>query len=359
MGLNIKPQFRVIANRRDITATIADRLKHIRLTDETGVTSDTLEICLADHDPRARVKLPPTGAELEVSFGYDGTARRMGLFVCDEVQLSGPPDELTILARAAPYESSSGGRVDIQSQKSRSWAAGTRIGDMVRRIAGEHRLTPKVSESLAAIQLPHIDQASESDMNLLLRIARRYDAIAKPAGGFLLFVRRGEAQSATGAALPRVTLRPEDGGSYRVTIASRDSPGTVVAFYRDMALAERRQVAVGEGEPVARLRMQYKDQASAESAATAELRRRARRERTLHYTFPGRPDVLAECIVDMHGFRDGVSGEWLVTRAEHYIGPEGYRCTIEAEQPNSAESVFRVNGAPVADTVEAGTLIEE
>src|SRR5690606_9161314 len=95
------------------------------------------------------------------------------------------------------------------------------------------------------------------------------------------------------------------------------------------------EVKVGSGEPVRRLRLQYKDRASAEAAALAELRRRARQERTLTYTFPGRPDVLAECIAVLRGFREGVDGDWLITRAEHYIGPNGYRCTIEAEQPNS------------------------
>lgn len=83
--------------------------------------------------------------------------------------------------RVAPCESSTSGRVDIQSQKSRSWKAGTTIGDMVRRIAGEHRLQQKVSASLAAIALPHIDQSAESDMNLLHRLAKRYDVVAKPA----------------------------------------------------------------------------------------------------------------------------------------------------------------------------------
>jgi len=357
MGLDIKPQFRVVANDDDITAIITDRLKHIRVTDETGVTSDTLEIAIADHDPKARVKLPPTGAELQVWMGYDGNVRRMGLFICDEIELAGPPDELIFRARAAPYESSSAGKVDLQSQKTRSWSAGTTIGSMVQRIAGEHHLTPKTSASLASIKLPHVDQAAESDINLLVRLARRYDAIAKPAGGFLLFVRRGDAQSATGAALPRITLQPADGNRHRVTIVTRDSPGTVVAFYRDVDAGVRHLVQVGTGQPVRRLRMQYSDAASARSAATAELRRRARHERTLSYSFPGRTDVMAECIVVMDGFREGVDGEWLVTCAEHYIGPDGYRCDITAEQPNSAETVEAVDSAPVSDVEDDSTLI--
>jgi hypothetical protein len=98
--------------------------------------------------------------------------------------------------------------------------------------------------------------------------------------------------------------------------------------------------------------MQYKDRASAEAAALAELRQRARRERTLSYSFPGRSDVLAECIVEMQGFREGVAGQWLVMRAEHYIGPDGYRCAVEAEQPNSASTVQKVSGTKIDDQVQ-------
>ncbi len=353
MGLtNIAPAFRVIANSKDITAQIRDRFKSLRLVDETGTTSDTVEITLADHDPDRPIAIPPTGAELEIYLGYDDQARRMGLFVCDEIELSGFPGQLVIRGRAAPYEASKGGKSDLQTQKTRSWKKGTTIGDLVKRIAGEHGLKPAASPSLASIALPHTDQAHESDMNLLSRLARRYDAIAKPAGGSLVFAKRGDGKSTSGAELPCVTLTPRDGSDYRVTIASRDSAGTAIAYYRDTRKAERREVAIGEGEPVVRLRMSYADAVSAENAARAEQRKRARKERTLFYSFPGRSDVAAEFIATMQGFREGVDGDWLITRAEHYVGSNGYRCTIECEQPNSTEGPTKATQASAVDQVQ-------
>ena len=125
--------------------------------------------------------------------------------------------------------------------------ADTTLGRLVRRIAGEHRLMPAISASLASIALSHTDQASESDMNLLWRLARRYDAIAKPSGARLCFLRRGDAQSVTGAALPRITLHPSDGNDYSVTIARRESSGTVIANYRDIEQAERHAVTMEQG----------------------------------------------------------------------------------------------------------------
>lgn len=358
MGLkDIAPAFRIVANNADITTKIRERFKSLRLVDETGTTSDTVEITLADHDPNNRIAVPPTGAELEVFIGYDTTLQRKGLFVCDEIELSGYPGEVVIRASGAPYEASKGGKTRLQSKKTRSWPKGTTLGAMVKRIAGEHRLTPSVSSALAGIALPHTDQSHESDMELLRRLAKRYDAFAKFAGGTLAFVKLGDAKSASGANLARVTLTPKDGSGYRVTIASRDSAGTVVAYYRDTRAAKRKEVTIGSGDPVVRLRMSYADRVSAENAARSKQRGRARAERKLTYTFPGRPEVTAEALAVMQGFREGVDGDWLIKRAEHYIGPDGYRTSIECEQPNTAKGAQDASSAEAVDSEQQATEV--
>lgn len=355
MGLNYLPQFRVTANSQDITKAIADRLKSIRLTDEAGTTSDILEIALADNIPDEPIAIPPKGGELELFLGYNGELTRMGLFVFDEVELSGYPCEMIIRARAAPYEASKGGKTDLQTQKTRSWKKDTTIGAMVKKIAGEHGMESAVSAELAPIKLPHIDQSSESDMNLLHRLSKRYDAIAKPAGGKLLFVKRGDSKTAGGETMPAFTLTPGDTSSFRVTLASRDSAGTVVAYYRDNKIAKRKEVKVGSGDPVRRLPLGYKDQASALAAAKAEQRKRARGEATINIDTPGNPDIRAESTMTLEGYRDGVDGDWLVTRVEHYFGTgTGYRCSIEGELPNKNEDVSK-SDSEVEDEDQDGT----
>jgi uncharacterized protein len=356
--LNGKPTFLVIANNKNVTDKIRERFKSLRLVDSTGTTADTVEIALADHDKADPIALPPTGAELEIFLGYDDASQRMGLFVVDEIEVSGFPGEMIIRARAAPYTESKGGMRDLQTQKTRSWPKGTTIGAMVKRIAGEHRLKPAVSAALAGIALPHTDQAHESDMNLLLRLAKRYDAVAKPAGGALVFTARGAASRVSGRDMSHVTLTPLDGNDYRVTIASRDSSGACIAYYRDTRKAQRHEVKIGDGDPVIRLRMSYADRVSAENAARAEQRKRARAERTLFYSLPGRPDLAAEALVTMQGFRPGVDGDWLVTRAEHYVGSNGYRCTIECEKPNTTKDATAATRAEAVDQVQDATTVE-
>ncbi|WNL50863.1 tail protein [Xanthomonas phage Murka] len=277
----------------------------------------------------------------------------MGLFVCDEIEMSGFPCELVIRARAAPYEKSKGGKTDLQTQKSRSWKKGTTIGAMVHKMAGEHGMQSSVSADLAKIALPHTDQSNESDLNLLSRLAKKYDAIAKPAGGKLLFIKKGDGKTSSGQDMPAFEVTPDITSAWRITLASRDSAGTVVAYYRDFSAAQRKEIAVGDGEPVRRLRMAYKDQASALEAARAEQRKRARGEASASVNMPGDPDIMAESVMNMKGFRPGVDGEWLVSRVEHYMGPMGYTCQIEAEKPNRAKEVSASTGK-VNESVQTG-----
>lgn len=357
MGLNIAPSFKVVANNEDITGKITSRLKSLRITDETGISSDMLELHLADHDPSDPIQLPPLGAELEAFIGYDGQVRRMGLYICDEVQISGYPGSMMLRARAAPFEASKGGKSDLQTQKTRTWKKGTTLGAMVERMAAEHGLAAAVSEALASIVLPLTVQSQESDMNLLLRLAKQYDAIAKPGGGRLLMVKRGESTTASGERIPDVTLTPADGSAYQVSITAREDAGTTIAYYRDVRGAKRQEVKVGSGEPIVRLRMAYADRETAEAAARARHLQHARQKRTLTYTLPGRETLMAEATVIMQGFREGVDGSWLVKSAEHNLGNEGYVTRIECEQPNSAEGVQAASSAAVAEGEQVGSEV--
>lgn len=356
--MNHDPNFRIVANSQDVTDRIRRQLKNISVTDESGITADTLEIELADSEPERPIPIPETGAELEVFLGYGESLRRMGLFVVDEIEVSGPPSKMILRARAAPHDESKTGMIGLQTQRTRSFKAGITIGALVERIAGEHRMRPAVAPALASIALPHTDQVSESDLNLLHRIAKRYDAVAKPAGGAIVFAARGESVSASGGPMPRVSLALKDVSSWRVTLASRETAGTVVAYYRDTRKAERREVKVGEGEPVKRLRMAYPSKQSAESAAKSELRKAARAARTLELSLPGDPRIVAESLLSLSGFREGVSGDWVVTRAVHYFGPDaGFSTRVDAELPNASPEASRANVA-AEDAIQAATLIE-
>lgn len=328
-----RPAYRVSANKSNITAQIDGRLIGIEVTDEAGFDSDTVQITLSDADPLDPIEFPPTGAELEVWLGYEDDLQRMGLYIVDEIEVSGWPGEMVIRGRAAPYETSKAGKSDLQTQKSRAWAKGTKLGDMVAKIAKDHNLEPAVSASLKTITLPQFDQTDESDISFLVRVVRKYDGMVKPGGGKLVVAKRGESKSASGEDMPSVTLVAYDCTRWSLNKSTRDADGTVVAYYHDQGAAKRETVTVGSGDPVRRLRHNFPDKATAEKAAKGELDKRKRQRNKITLTMPGDPQLTAEARLTLSEFRPGIPTEWLITRVSHHFQAGGYSCDVEAEQP--------------------------
>lgn len=300
--MGLAPCFQVIANGNDISQSIFDLLESISVTDQTGYESDTCEINLID-DPDNPIDMPPRGAELEIAMGYDGSMVKMGLFVVDEVELSGPPSKMVIRGRASVQVESSQGKKALQSQKSRTWPKDSTISEVISKVAGEHGLGSKISSSLQAIKLPQISQSDESDLAFLMRLAKRYDAICKPAGGKIVFVKRGEEDTGT------VTLSKNQVSSWSMTRSSAESNGSVICYWYEKAKAKKHEVKVGDGEPVRRLRHNYPDEASAQAAAQASLDTSRRNEDKLTVGMPGDPNISAETNLIMSDFREGIAGD--------------------------------------------------
>jgi len=319
------PAFRILADSQDMTDRIRDRLLSLRVTDEAGIQSDTVEIKLDDRD--ARIAWPEHGAELEVSLGYRETGlTRMGLYVVDEVEHDGPPKALTIRANAADM------RQSLKAPRTRVWDKVTLAG-LVTTIAGEHGLVPRISALLAAVSYAHLDQTEESDLHLLTRLARDNSAVTKPVAGHLIFAVRGEAKSISGQKLPKIQILASQVQRYQMTQADRGRYAAVLAHWHDPVKAERVQVMVGQGEPVHTLRHTYPDHDWATRAARAKLAALQRGTGTLSLTLIGNSDLMAEAKLELKGIRERVDGEWLIQRVEHQFDNQSFVTRIEADTP--------------------------
>lgn len=329
--MKFRPAFRVVVDGTDITSIFVDRLVSLVVTDEAGVQSDAVEITLSDTGLFGHLEIPRKGAEVEVWLGYMFQAKYMGLYIADEVEVSGPPDQMRIRATASIHGETTSGKLALTTQRLRSWPDGTTIGTLVETVAGEHGLKAVVSKSLASVALPHLDQVDESDISLLTRVSQSYDAIAKPAGRYLAMVKRGDSLSASGEPLPVVYVSGSGVTSWSMREELRAGSGRVVATYRDVGAGSDREVEAGEGEPVKRLRNRFSTKAEAQSAADSEKARSERAGRQLSLGLVGDPDLIAEGRIVVSGLRSGVDGDWLVRRVVHSVDTSGYRTQVEGE----------------------------
>lgn len=320
-----RPICRVVVNGRDISLDIEQRLVSIELTDNRGMEADQLDITLSDHD--GLLAIPPRSASVRLWLGWSDTGLvDKGSFTVDETEHSGAPDVLNIRARSADL------RGGLKTKRERSWHS-TTLGTVIGAIAAAHGLAPVISPLLAALELLHLDQANESDANLLTRLGQQHDAIATIKAGRLLFMPAGKSTTASGLALPHVTLTRQDGDQHRYLQADRDSYTGVKAYYYEVNSAEKKEAIAGGGDNLKELRHSYTDQASALRAARAEWQRLQRGTATLSYTLAkGRPELTPDQTYSLLGIKAEIGAiVWLGGNLRHSFTPESYTTNLELE----------------------------
>ncbi|TEJ30474.1 phage late control D family protein, partial [Pseudomonas aeruginosa] len=261
------PVFRLTVDGNDIAQLISPRLIALDLTDNRGLEADQLSVTLSDHD--GLLAIPPRGAVLHLWLGWsDSGLVDKGNYTVDETEHSGAPDVLSIRARSADL------RKGLKVKRERSWSSPKTLGDVLTDIALGNNLKPVLAPALAGLPILQLDQANESDANLLTRLGEDFDAVATVKAGCLLCLPAGGGKTASGLALPHINLTRQDGDQHRYLQADRDSYDGVRAYFYDVNSAKKQEAIAGaKGDNLKDLRHTYSDRQSALRAARAEWNR--------------------------------------------------------------------------------------
>lgn len=351
-GAQPSPRYRLAVDGKDITSSIDSRLICLTMTDSRGFEADTLEVQLDDTD--GKLDLPRRGASMRLWLGWEGSPLvDKGTFTVDELEHSGAPDVLSIRGKSVDL------RDAMQQQREKSYHD-TTVKGIVDIIAARHKLTPSLTADLGAQTISHIDQQNESDAAFLTRLAGQFDAIATVKDGRLLFIRAGQATTASGKPLPAVTITRAEGDSHRFAVADRDAYTGVIAYWHDHKAAQKKAVSLkrrkkttttkaldpnlsvnkkenellmGSRDNVKTLRHTYANQRNAERAARAEWQRLQRGVAEFSINLArGRPELIPELPATVQGFKPQIdAAKWLLTRITHTLSDSGYTTGLELE----------------------------
>jgi uncharacterized protein len=338
------PRFKILVGSKDISKLVNDRLVSVSLTDNRGFEADQLDITLDDSD--GLLEIPPRGAIVTVSLGWsDSGLVDKGQYTVDEVEHSGAPDQLTIRARSADL------RAGLSVKKERSWHQ-TTVGAIVETIAKQNKIQHRLGQGLAGQAIRHIDQTSESDASFLSRLAKMFDAIATVKDSSLLFMKAGQATTASGKPLGKVLITRQSGDSHRFGIADRGAYSGVKAAWQNTKTAKKETTTVkrkprkkkaagpGQGEViqgaddnVKTLRHVYASKTNAERAAKAEWEKLQRGVAQFSITLAyGRPELFPELPASVSGFKPIIDKQdWIISRATHSLTDSGYTTALELE----------------------------
>ncbi|EMX8696348.1 phage late control D family protein [Klebsiella michiganensis] len=340
------PAFNVLMGGKVLTV-LDEKLISLELTDNRGFNADELTISV--DDSRGDIELPPRGAELSVSLGWQGEPLiYKGIYIVDEVSHSGPPDRIDITARSADF------RDEFNVKREVSWHDVT-AERIVSAIAHRYKLKPIISEQLMSAEIDHADQTQESDMSFLTRMADILGAIATVKNGCLLFILPGGGVSANGKALPEFAITRSSGDRHSFRIADRDAYTGVQAYWLDLDFGKKKKVTVrkrkkttekkprsssregdyiaGEDGNVFVLRTTYSSEIAAQRAAAAKWQQLQRGAAEFNLTLAyGRADLYPEMHGTVTGFKEAIDNQdWIIAKATHSIDDNGFQTRLELE----------------------------
>jgi len=320
----MQPTFRIIADGKDITTLINDRLLSLRTSDKPGMESDDFELRIDDRDQA--VALPSRGAGIEVYLGYTGQAlTRLGRYTVDEIELPGPPDTLVIRGKASDMRGSG------KTVRSGSWE-NVPLQQIVRDVAARNGWQPVCP---VQTKVPRVDQLNESDYNFITRLAKQYDCTAKLADGKLLVMPRQGGQTASGRNLSPVVLRRADLSRYQFRLGDRNTQKAVRTKHQDkksgaLKVVELDNDDLPNGLPAVHTdRHIYPNKSAAEQAAKARLAAFNRSSAGVRLEMAGRTDVFAERSIIVQGIKPGLDGEYLAEAVEQMFTSSGWTTTVE------------------------------
>lgn len=326
------PSYRITLQGRDITPTLDARLISLTLTECRGDKADQLDITLSDHD--GALQLPGKDVELTLAIGWAGESLiDKGTFTVDEVEHSGAPDTITIRARSADLGKALRTRAEHSYHR-------TTLGAILKKIAARHSLTPRIDPALAARAIDHVDQATESDLNFVTRLAKRFDAVATVKHGHLVFLPINATKTSTGQSLPALTLTRADGDQHRYHTSDRDAYSGVRAYWHDPKRAKQRGVLIGLSGNAKRMKESFADEKTARVAAKAEWQRLQRGAATFELMLAlGNPLLAPQTPVRVSGFKAQIdSDKWLCITVTHSMGDGGFTSRIECENESTDSS---------------------
>lgn len=350
------PTFTLVVGGVDVSSNFKSRALSIDITDGSGTESDTINISLSDAD--GRLALPRQGALISASLGWNGNNKLVGVYEVEDVDCDLDGDqhwEMSIYGKAASQ------REALKEHRTEDYQD-TTVGDILNKIAGRHGLTPAIDGDMAGLKLEYLGQSEESDQNIMTRLARRYGATATVKNNRLMFIKKGQGQSSSGAVLGVSAIPRSSIISCSASLKSKPRFGTIQTSYLDRKTGLEKIVEQTTGEgPKFIIRHPFTTEDEALKATGARARELSRAENSCAVTVFGNTGYLPDTKVTLSGLREGVDGTWTADQVSHNYDDSGFFTTLDLvqEPEDKSSSSGSASSSSSSDTSSTETSTED
>ena len=294
-------KIKIVVNGKDISDDFKKYFLDLQIIDKDGTEADELNFTVS-----YAIKRPKYEDKIKV--WIDDVF--YGSFL---VQSTSTNHFKELIVRATGTNFSSA----IKSKKSRSFSD-TTLNQIVSKIAKENGLSFKAD--FKDISIVNLIQSNESDMHLLTRLAKDYDAIFSVKNNTVLFLERSNT-------LPTFSIDLKECSSYTITHTDKKLYGSCTASYRDTRENCIKEVTAGEGKPVLTFKNAFKTEEEATVKAKAKLQRASRGTKEGYLSTKGMY-VSAGGTITLTGSEQD-NGEYTVETVTTNINMEGWNIDVD------------------------------
>lgn len=324
--MGLIPDFEILLNGKPIEPFLKQRIKSIRVEDHQAEKSDGATIIIDDRDED--IEEIAKGTTLEVRLGYAKDLQMVGRFKVSTSYSSGPPGAVFI--KATGFDASSA----IKEKKSRKFDEKT-ADEILRKIAAEHGLEPKISSEFKSAWVPEgMAQCKESDLHYGSRLAEHFGGVFKINDGKLIASKRVTGRTASGKSLAAVEITRDQVTRYTTKEDELSGYKSAKCFFRDLQTGKVEEIFVGLGGPVLTISETFSSKELALQTARSKLGKAESKSRGIELELPGDARLTVERPVNLSGFKKGIfNGRWIVAETNHEWTPDrGYQTTVTLQK---------------------------
>jgi len=296
--------FKIVANDKDVTETIQKNLISLSLVDEVGVSADEVTIKV-----RNDFKRPKYGDELKVWI----QDKYYGIYIVQTTTRT--QSDLTIKATATNFTNS------LKKKYNRSFE-NIKVCELIAKLAAENGLEHKCDIDFT---FKHLAQTDESDLNLLVRIAKQLNAQFNIKNNTIIFIKTKQENE----SLPKFIIDIKEAISYLIKHNAKTVYKSVKAVWHDSKENKQKEVTYLSGEPQFILQDSFKNEAEAYKTAKSYFEMLNKGSVTGNISIPGK-EIRAGGVLTLTGFGED-DGEYSIKRVNHNLSASGYTVRVEFE----------------------------
>lgn len=313
----------IIELEGDNSKQILKNLSSWTLDDNSGTTADRATLVVHDLDV-----LPKSGTEYKIK--VNGELR--GKFQVSAVTEQLIPPQITIQLTPAIFNVKD--KTGWREKRRKTFPPAT-VFDVVTSVMKPHGYKIRIDKDLSGIKTEHLNQTEETDKHFISRLAKRYDAIAKPINGFFVFGKKGNIKTLSGGKKNAVKVSKASllYGQNSISYPSAIRFKGVKAAWRVTETGAHGNIEIGSA-PFDRLREPFQSAAQATERAEARLIEVIRQGQQFNATVDGTAGLFAEAVLTIEGFQNKrIIGDWSIDEVSLSGNRTTYTARIKATRP--------------------------